>query len=338
MRLIAWSVRGRDGVRMRAGGRRARVLAAARPGAIVLLHEGRPRSNETILRVVDALLERGFPSSSQPTRSSADAVIYWLFRHLIRASFSGPCACRRAWPRARPRGTAAICWRAATSAISIPFASARSGRARSAGWRASNSTGARWSARAMRLAACISRASPGRPGERDSRSACAARAAARWSGFFLRARSWSGAPPSLRGGPIKRGVCLLAAHSGKPVLPCLVLGTEKLNRAGPWLPVWRGRLWIAAGDFIPPVTGPDRRAARAEMAESSNGPSCSSMRKRGCDGSCRTRSCHECALLPRGARDRDAGLPDRLASAHAASGACETRRRLAARGKSRKPL
>jgi len=70
----------------------------------------------------------------------------------------------------------------------------------------------------------------------------------------------------LFGGPIKRGVCLLAQRSGCPVLPCVVLGTDKLNTVDPWLPRLRGRLWIACGELIEPVHGPDRRAARAEMA------------------------------------------------------------------------
>jgi 1-acyl-sn-glycerol-3-phosphate acyltransferase len=46
----------------------------------------------------------------------------------------------------------------------------------------------------------------------------------------------------------------------------VILGTDKLNEIGPWLPARRGRLWIAYGDFIEPVHGPDKHAARAEMA------------------------------------------------------------------------
>ena len=46
----------------------------------------------------------------------------------------------------------------------------------------------------------------------------------------------------------------------------LILGTDKLNAVGPWLPAKRGRLWLACGDFIEPVQGPDKHAARAEMA------------------------------------------------------------------------
>lgn len=60
LRLVAWNVRSGDGVRVEPATVEARVVAAARPGAIVLLHEDRPRSVETILRTVDALRARGF--------------------------------------------------------------------------------------------------------------------------------------------------------------------------------------------------------------------------------------------------------------------------------------
>jgi 1-acyl-sn-glycerol-3-phosphate acyltransferase len=89
-------------------------------------------------------------------------------------------------------------------------------------------------------------------------------------GMFPEGEIKAGSASTLRGGPIKRGVCLLAARSGQPVLPCVILGADKLNALDPWLPMLRGRLWVACGEFIEPMseplTGPDRRAARAEMA------------------------------------------------------------------------
>lgn len=60
MRLIAWNVRGCDGIAAEPEDVARRVIAGAQPGAIILLHEGRPRSNETILRVVRELQTRGF--------------------------------------------------------------------------------------------------------------------------------------------------------------------------------------------------------------------------------------------------------------------------------------
>ena len=60
MRLIAWTVRGRDGVASDPEAVARRVVARVEPGAIVLLHEGKPRSVEGILRVVDELHRLGY--------------------------------------------------------------------------------------------------------------------------------------------------------------------------------------------------------------------------------------------------------------------------------------
>jgi 1-acyl-sn-glycerol-3-phosphate acyltransferase len=85
-------------------------------------------------------------------------------------------------------------------------------------------------------------------------------------GLFPEGEIKGGTESALRGAQIKRGVCLLAARANCPVLPCVILGTDKLNEVGPWLPARRGRIWIACGEFIEPVQGPDKHAARAEMA------------------------------------------------------------------------
>jgi 1-acyl-sn-glycerol-3-phosphate acyltransferase len=85
-------------------------------------------------------------------------------------------------------------------------------------------------------------------------------------GVFPEGEIKTGAESVLRGAAIKRGVCLLAQRANCPVLPCVILGTDKLNALEPWLPMRRGRVWIACGDFIEPVQGPDRHAARAELA------------------------------------------------------------------------
>jgi peptidoglycan/xylan/chitin deacetylase (PgdA/CDA1 family) len=60
MRFIAWSVRGYDGAVCRPGPIIRRVARGASPGCIILLHEGRARSNEAILGVVDTLLAKGY--------------------------------------------------------------------------------------------------------------------------------------------------------------------------------------------------------------------------------------------------------------------------------------
>jgi len=60
MRFVGWTVRGHDGIACDPEIVARRVGAGVTPGAIVLLHEGRPRSNEAILRVIDELRARGY--------------------------------------------------------------------------------------------------------------------------------------------------------------------------------------------------------------------------------------------------------------------------------------
>jgi len=70
-----------------------------------------------------------------------------------------------------------------------------------------------------------------------------------------------------RGGPFKKGVCLISYRTGAPILPCIILGSEDLDTVSPWLPAKRGRLWIAFGDrLIHPPKHLPRKAARAQMA------------------------------------------------------------------------
>ena len=57
MRLIGWSVRGLDTI---GGDVVSRVMRRVRPGAIIVLHQGRPDSLQTIERVVEALQRAGY--------------------------------------------------------------------------------------------------------------------------------------------------------------------------------------------------------------------------------------------------------------------------------------
>lgn len=60
LRLVGWTIRARDGLPSHPETVAARVRRAARPGAILLMHEGHPRSTETILATVDRLLAEGY--------------------------------------------------------------------------------------------------------------------------------------------------------------------------------------------------------------------------------------------------------------------------------------
>jgi 1-acyl-sn-glycerol-3-phosphate acyltransferase len=73
---------------------------------------------------------------------------------------------------------------------------------------------------------------------------------------------------AIRGGPIKKGCCSVAIRAGAPIVPCVMLGTDKLNRVKPWLPFKRARIWVAYGEPIyPPAGARSTRATRGELAD-----------------------------------------------------------------------
>ena len=88
----------------------------------------------------------------------------------------------------------------------------------------------------------------------------------------------------LAGGPLKRGVCMLARRSGCPIVPCVIRGSAKLASIRPWLPIRRGWIEIAFG---PPMFAP-------------------------VEGSRRTRDMHLASRLGQRLRDLDALLPQEL--------------------------
>jgi 1-acyl-sn-glycerol-3-phosphate acyltransferase len=77
-----------------------------------------------------------------------------------------------------------------------------------------------------------------------------------------------GADSVLHGGPIKHGVSVLAQRSGRPILPVVVVGTEHLNRVGPWLPFRHARVWLIFGRPVYPKQHREggRREGRRELA------------------------------------------------------------------------
>jgi 1-acyl-sn-glycerol-3-phosphate acyltransferase len=86
-------------------------------------------------------------------------------------------------------------------------------------------------------------------------------------GIFPEGGVVTGKASVIRGGPLKHGVCVIARRAGVPIIPVVVLGAEKLNRVGPWLPARRGRLWIAFGEPLWCDNKLPPRRARHEMAD-----------------------------------------------------------------------
>ena len=86
-------------------------------------------------------------------------------------------------------------------------------------------------------------------------------------GIFPEGELMRGENSVLRGAVIKHGVCLLAARSGRPVLPVVVLGTDRLTGIGPWMPAKRGELWMRVGKPIHARRDASNRRGRAEFAD-----------------------------------------------------------------------
>jgi 1-acyl-sn-glycerol-3-phosphate acyltransferase len=79
-----------------------------------------------------------------------------------------------------------------------------------------------------------------------------------------------GAKSVMRGAQMKHGISLIACRSGVPILPCIMLGTDKLNCVPPWIPFRRGRLYVAFGSklIVPPkMSGTESRAQRRAIWE-----------------------------------------------------------------------
>jgi 1-acyl-sn-glycerol-3-phosphate acyltransferase len=77
-----------------------------------------------------------------------------------------------------------------------------------------------------------------------------------------------GAMSVCRGGPIRLGACMIACRTGKPIIPCIILGSHVLQAIKPWLPFRRAKLWIAFGEpLMPPMNIVNQKTARREMGQ-----------------------------------------------------------------------
>jgi 1-acyl-sn-glycerol-3-phosphate acyltransferase len=87
-------------------------------------------------------------------------------------------------------------------------------------------------------------------------------------GIFPEGGVARGANSVCRGGPIKRGVCLVSMRANVPIIPCVVLGTHELTKIEPWLPFRRAKIWYAFGEPIQPIhNAPNHKVARQIMSQ-----------------------------------------------------------------------
>ncbi len=94
------------------------------------------------------------------------------------------------------------------------------------------------------------------------RSAAGRLAQRRVVGIFPEGGIRDGAASIVNGAPMKQGVSLLFAVSGAPVVPCVILGSDRLYNFRNWLPWRRANVWIGYGKPLSPLenlTGEQRK-------------------------------------------------------------------------------
>ena len=63
------------------------------------------------------------------------------------------------------------------------------------------------------------------------------------------------------------GVCALSVLSGKPIVPCVILGTDRLYHPGNWLPLRRVSVWIGIGEPLFPPKISSQQGARKTLQD-----------------------------------------------------------------------
>ena len=120
--------------------------------------------------------------------------------------------------------------------------------------------------RILKLAGMISIDRFGVP-VRAIRQSVARAAAGEVVGIFPEGGVQRGADAVFRNGVMKRGVCVIARRANVPIVPVVMLGTEKLNAVKPYLPWRRARLYVAYGEPVWAVEGETNRDSREATAE-----------------------------------------------------------------------
>ena len=69
----------------------------------------------------------------------------------------------------------------------------------------------------------------------------------------------------LDGAPLRPGAATLAEMAQVPILPCVIVGSDRLYSKKNWLPFRRTPIWIAFGDLLPAFPNLEKRAAREQI-------------------------------------------------------------------------
>jgi 1-acyl-sn-glycerol-3-phosphate acyltransferase len=84
-------------------------------------------------------------------------------------------------------------------------------------------------------------------------------------GLFPEGGIRDGARSLLEGAALRPGASTLAHIAGVPILPCVIVGSDRLYSKKRWLPLRRTPIWIAFGDSIPSFPGLEKFAARERI-------------------------------------------------------------------------
>jgi 1-acyl-sn-glycerol-3-phosphate acyltransferase len=86
-------------------------------------------------------------------------------------------------------------------------------------------------------------------------------------GIFPEGGIRAGSSSILEGAPVWPGFAGISILSGKPVVPCVIIGTDRLYRPSNWLPFRRVPIWMGYGEPIQPLTDLPREQAQAMLAD-----------------------------------------------------------------------
>jgi len=90
-------------------------------------------------------------------------------------------------------------------------------------------------------------------------------------GVFPEGGIRDGAGSLLQGAPVRAGASTLAHMAGVPIVPCVILGSDRLYAKRSWLPLRRTPVWIAFGQPISHFPELDKSAARERIERELNG-------------------------------------------------------------------
>src|SRR5215471_579338 len=84
-------------------------------------------------------------------------------------------------------------------------------------------------------------------------------------GIFPEGGIRDGARSLLEGAPLRAGAATLALIADVPIMPCVILGTDRLYSKKQWLPFRRTPVWIAFGKPISASAGLQKSEARERI-------------------------------------------------------------------------